>query len=64
FLDKDIDNLKILQKCLKNNMTMKDAVRTAISTVEGEIRTGIVREENRSFLRPLSVDTVESSKIN
>ena len=41
-------------------MTMKDAVHTVISTVKGEIRTGIVHEENRPFLRPLSADTVES----
>ncbi|WP_186323972.1 MerR family transcriptional regulator [Bacillus thuringiensis] len=60
FLDKDITNLKVLQKCLKNNMTMKDAVRTVISTLEGEIRTGIVREEERPLLRPLSADMVET----
>lgn len=60
FLDKDITNLKALQKCLKNNMTMKDAVRTVISTIEGEIRTGIVREEERQLLRPLSADVIET----
>ena len=45
-------------------MTMKDAVHTVISTVKGEIRTGIVHEENHPFLRPLIAGTVESSKIN
>ncbi|MES1053499.1 MerR family transcriptional regulator [Bacillus thuringiensis] len=59
FLEKDIENLKLLQKCLKNNMSMKDAVYAVISSVEGQIRTGIVREKERPLLRPLSADVVE-----
>ncbi|MED3087791.1 MerR family transcriptional regulator [Bacillus toyonensis] len=59
FLEKDIENLKLLQKCLKNNMSMKDAVHAVISSVEGQIRTGLVREKERPLLRPLSADVVE-----
>lgn len=58
FLEKDIENLKLLQKCLKNNMSMKDAVHAVISSVEGQIRTGIVREKERPLIRPLSADVV------
>lgn len=60
FLEKDIENLKLLQKCLKNNMSMKDAVYAVISSVEGQIRTGIVREKDRPLIRPLSADAVEN----
>lgn len=59
FLDKDIENLKLLQKNLKNNMSMKDGVLSVIARVKGEVRTGSVREEERPLLRPLSADTVE-----
>lgn len=59
FLDKDVENLKLLQKNLKNNMSMKDAVLSVISRVEGEVRTGSVHEKERPLLRPLSADTVE-----
>lgn len=59
FLEKDIENIKLLQKCLKNNMNMKDAVHAVISGVEGQIRTGVVREKDRPLIRPLSVDAVE-----
>ncbi|MGG5737464.1 MerR family transcriptional regulator [Bacillus cereus group sp. IBL03679] len=59
FLEKDIENLKLLQKCLKNNMSMKDAVHAVISIVEGKIRTGVVREKDRPLIRPLSEDAVE-----
>lgn len=59
FLEKDIENIKLLQKCLKNNMNMKDAVHAVISSVEGQIRTGIVREKDRPLIRPLSADAVE-----
>ncbi len=59
FLEKDIENLKLLQKCLKNNMSMKDAVHAVISSIEGQIRTGIVREKDRPLIRPLSEDAVE-----
>ncbi|MGE6552479.1 MerR family transcriptional regulator [Bacillus mycoides] len=59
FLEKDIENLKLLQKCLKNNMSMKDAVHAVISSVEGQIRTGVVREKDRPLIRPLSEDAVE-----
>ncbi|MED1304068.1 hypothetical protein BK704_35345 [[Bacillus thuringiensis] serovar konkukian] len=58
FLEKDIENLKLLQKCLKNNMSMKDAVHAVISSVEGQIRTGVVREKDRPLIRPLSADAV------
>lgn len=59
FLEKDIENLKLLQKCLKNNMSMKDAVHAVISSIEGQIRTGVVREKYRPLIRPLSEDAVE-----
>ncbi|MGH1254936.1 MULTISPECIES: MerR family transcriptional regulator [Bacteria] len=59
FLDKDIQNLKLLQKNLKNNIKMKDAVLAVMASVKGEIRTGSVREEERPLVRPLSADTVQ-----
>ncbi|MDZ4508469.1 MerR family transcriptional regulator [Bacillus cereus] len=59
FLDKDIQNLKLLQKNLKNNIKMKDAVLSVMASVKGEIRTGSVLEKERPFVRPLSADTVQ-----
>ena len=40
-------------------MSMKDAVHAVISSIEGQIRTGIVREKDRPLIRPLSEDAVE-----
>jgi DNA-binding transcriptional MerR regulator len=61
FLEKDIENLKLLQKCLKNNMSMKDAVHAVISSIEGQKYGQVLsaKKKDRPLIRPLSEDAVE-----
>jgi DNA-binding transcriptional MerR regulator len=60
FLEKDIENLKLLQKCLKNNMSMKDAVHAVISSIERRTNTDrYCPKKDRPLIRPLSEDAVE-----
>jgi DNA-binding transcriptional MerR regulator len=59
FLEKDIENLKLLQKCLKNNMSMKDAVHAVISVLKDKYGQVLSAKKDRPLIRPLSEDAVE-----